>query len=373
MGPGELADQAGKKAEELTAEEVERLMSDPQIRELQYKLAHGGDRFKLEVTNEAPREIRNVRVPEGASEGERAEAVREAMAEQQRNEQRDADAAALRKRKEHDERMARSDAWAYVLAGAGTESVNGRYARNGEGVKNGARVYIGPNGFSLSREVVGGGEGWIVGKMPRAYYAYQTSDTMAPSSGWAVQEHGVAPAPTVVVIEPLDAVEGAKSAGNAAFGEGDYAAAVSKYTEALSIASACASAHGIDETLLGKIHANRAEVPRYLPRPRSTRSCCDALLLWQAHLRSENFAEAEADADTALEYDPCAVKVLLWRLLLWRLLLWPVPFAVRACVCPLVLCRRMCARRRRCTVPGITRAPKPLSRTLSRCDLRIRR
>ena len=50
-------------------------MSDPQIRELQYKLAHGGDRFKLEVTNEAPREVRNVRVPEGASEGERAEAA----------------------------------------------------------------------------------------------------------------------------------------------------------------------------------------------------------------------------------------------------------------------------------------------------------
>ena len=143
MGPGELADLAGKKAEELTAEEIERLMSNPQIRELQYKLAHGGDSFKLEVTNEAPREVRNVRVPEGASEGERAEAVRAAMAEQQRNEQRDADAAARRKRKEHEELMARSDAWAYVLTGAGTEGVNGRYARNGEGVKNGARVYVG--------------------------------------------------------------------------------------------------------------------------------------------------------------------------------------------------------------------------------------
>ncbi len=266
MGPGELADLAGKKAEELTAEEIERLMSNPQIRELQYKLAHGGDSFKLEVTNEAPREVRNVRVPEGASEGERAEAVRAAMAEQQRNEQRDADAAARRKRKEHEELMARSDAWAYVLTGAGTEGVNGRYARNGEGVKNGARVYVGPNGFSLTREVVDGGEGWIVGKTPRAYYAYQTSDTMAPSTGWAVQEHGEAPAPTVVAIEPVDAVESAKSEGNTAFGEGDYAAAVRQYTIALSIASACASAHGMDETLLGKIHANRAEVPRYSPR-----------------------------------------------------------------------------------------------------------
>ena len=61
------------------------------------------------------------------------------------------------------------------------------------------------------------------------------------------------------------------------------------------------------------------------------------MLLWQAHLRSENFAEAEADADTALEFDPCAVKVLLWRPSLWRRLSWPVPFAVRACACAVVV------------------------------------
>ena len=36
-------------AAEPSPAEVERLMSDPRVRELQYKLAHGGEKFKLEV------------------------------------------------------------------------------------------------------------------------------------------------------------------------------------------------------------------------------------------------------------------------------------------------------------------------------------
>eukprot|EP00965_Chrysotila_dentata_P196413 6177559-Pleurochrysis_carterae.AAC.4 len=43
------------------------------------------------------------------------------------------------------------------------------------------------DGFLLSRESIGGLEGWVVGKVPRAFYAYQTSDTLAPESGWSVQ------------------------------------------------------------------------------------------------------------------------------------------------------------------------------------------
>lgn len=52
MGAEEAA-----KASTMTAEEAERLLSDPRIRELQYKLRTGADKFKLEVTNEKPQEV----------------------------------------------------------------------------------------------------------------------------------------------------------------------------------------------------------------------------------------------------------------------------------------------------------------------------
>jgi len=66
----DLSDIANKKPEDLSPEEIERLMSNPQIRELQHKLQFGGDKFKLEVTNQKPQEIRNISVREGASHEE---------------------------------------------------------------------------------------------------------------------------------------------------------------------------------------------------------------------------------------------------------------------------------------------------------------
>lgn len=48
----------GEAGSPMTEAEAERLMSDPRIRELQYKLMNGGDKFKLEVTNEKPQEAR---------------------------------------------------------------------------------------------------------------------------------------------------------------------------------------------------------------------------------------------------------------------------------------------------------------------------
>jgi len=47
----------------------------------------------------------------------------------------------------------------------------------------------------MAREVIGGGSGWIIGRAPQAFYGLQTNDTLAADSGWAVQEHGRAPAP----------------------------------------------------------------------------------------------------------------------------------------------------------------------------------
>ena len=80
-----------------------------------------------------------------------------------------------------------------MLTGAGSAELNGVYLRQKTGAKrNGARVYE-KGEYMLSREVIGGGAGFIVGKAPRAFYAYQTEDTVAPESGWSVQEHGVAP------------------------------------------------------------------------------------------------------------------------------------------------------------------------------------
>jgi len=44
---------------ERSEEETERLLSDPRLRELQYKLLNGGGKFKLEVTNEKPQEVQS--------------------------------------------------------------------------------------------------------------------------------------------------------------------------------------------------------------------------------------------------------------------------------------------------------------------------
>ena len=54
-----------------------------------------------------------------------------------------------------------------MLTGAGSAELNGVYLRQKTGAKrNGARVYE-KGEYMLSREVIGGGAGFIVGKAPR--------------------------------------------------------------------------------------------------------------------------------------------------------------------------------------------------------------
>ena len=63
-------------------------------------------------------------------------------------------------------------------------------------------------------------------------------------------------------------------------------AAARAYTQAIAIAAKCTGAHGLDDDLIGKLRANRAE----------------------AFLQLERWEEAAADADVAIESDPCFVK-----------------------------------------------------------------
>ncbi|EOD14893.1 hypothetical protein EMIHUDRAFT_448270 [Emiliania huxleyi CCMP1516] len=187
-------------AAEPSPAEVERLMSDPRVRELQYKLAHGGEKFKLE-------EVRNIVVPEGASEEEQMAALQRAMEEEARNKQREADEEARRAAAAkaqplpcRAERIAQSDPWCYVLSGAGTAAANGTYMRDGTAVKNGARVYGGAR-----RASDGGGGGQArrrtLAKQPGAY---ADRDTLTRLRRPAV--------------------------GNAAFKKGDHAAAVQRWS-----------------------------------------------------------------------------------------------------------------------------------------------
>lgn len=100
------------------------------------------------------------------------------------------------------ERMAKSDPMYYIVSGAGSPEVDGMYIRDGEAIRNGSRVYkmsrdgevcaahsvYSPSraaatllhcgvdvqsaldgGFMLSHELVGGSEGFILGKAPRAW------------------------------------------------------------------------------------------------------------------------------------------------------------------------------------------------------------
>ena len=142
MGMEGLDDLAGKKAEDMSPEEQERLLSDPRIRELQYKLRNGGEKFKLECTNQKPQEIKNICIPEGATEEQQMEALQAAMREDQDNKDRTKKQDDARAAKALKERIKNSDVWCYVVEGAGFHKVNGTYHRNGESIRNGARVYM---------------------------------------------------------------------------------------------------------------------------------------------------------------------------------------------------------------------------------------
>lgn len=275
-------DIAAIDAKNATPEEVEKLLSDPLLRSLQYQIANGVRDIKLE-TNQGETKINNICVPEGVNEQEYLQKI---MAENQRNEAAAKKAEERRKEAARQEKLKKSDPWQVIVSGAGSERVNGTYERDGEAVRNGGRVYNGPNGYSFSFECVSGGEGWILGKAPRAFYAIQTKDKIPPETDWSVQEHGKAPAPTFTHIEPLQAVNQLKERGNEAFKVGSHEEAIAQYTEALSLCTKCSGAHGIDDDVYGKLHGNRAE----------------------AYLQLGQFDKAIEEAEQAIEYDPCFVK-----------------------------------------------------------------
>ena len=191
-------------------EDLEKLLSDPMYRSLQYQIQHGVQNIKLE-SNKGEQQIKNVNVPEGADPEKYLQKI---MAEDQKNKEREAAAEQRRKEKAHQvrsiisvtclllslacscpharppthmtpqEKLKHSDPYKVLVAGAGSEKVNGVYERDGEAVRNGGRVFKGPNGFGMSFECVSGGEGWILGKTPRAFYANQTKDKVPPEKHW---------------------------------------------------------------------------------------------------------------------------------------------------------------------------------------------
>ena len=268
-----------------TPEQMEKLLNDPLIRSLQYQIQHGVKDIKLE-TNQGETKFNNLIVPDGVDPQEHIQKV---MSENLRNEQRVKKEEARKKEAARQERLKTSDPWEVVVSGAGRQEVNGVYERVADRRQHGARVFKGPSGFDLTYESVSGGAGWILGKVPDAYYANQTKDKVPPDGNWMVQEQGVEPAPTLAIVEPLAAVTRRKDAGNAAFkagGADGLSEAVRCYTDALAIAEACEGAHGVDDDVYGKLYGNRAE----------------------AHLQLSHFAEALADAGRAIEHDPCFIK-----------------------------------------------------------------
>ena len=269
-------------AKNATPEEMEKLLSDPLYRSLQYQIQHGVQNIELE-SNKGKQTIKNICVPEGEDQESYMQKI---MAEDKKNKEREEKEKKRLKEKAHQEKIAKSDPYCVVVSGGGSEKANGVYERDGEAVRNGGRVFKGPNGFGLSFECVSGGEGWILGKSPRAFYANQTKDKVPPDEDWMIQEHGKAPAPTFTLVEPVMKVEEVKRQGNEAHKAGDYEAAAAMYAEALSLAAQCEGAHGIDDDLLAKVYGNRAE----------------------ACLQMGQYDKAVADAELAIEYDPCFVK-----------------------------------------------------------------
>ena len=145
---------------------MEKYLNDPMVRSLQYQIAHGVSDIKLE-SNKGEQKIKNVQVPEGMSQEDQEAFLQKLMAEDARNTKRREKEEAKRKEAERQEALKKSDPWIMVAKGAGTPIVNGVYERDGEAVRNGGRVFKGPNGFNFSYESVGGGAGWILGKGAR--------------------------------------------------------------------------------------------------------------------------------------------------------------------------------------------------------------
>ena len=144
-----------------------------------------------------------------------------------------------------------------------------------------------------------------------------------------MQEHGAEPAPSFRPVEPAEVVEAEKARGNGHFGAGEHGLAVEAYSEALRVAAECEGATGLDESLLARVHANRAE----------------------ALLQRGELDACAADAEAAIDLDPTFLKgcVPLSSAPRWhRKAAWPPPAAqvtTMANACDLVTCTHRYVRR----------------------------
>lgn len=206
--------------------ELDQLANDPLIRSLQWQIQNGVKDIKLE-TNQGEHKLKNMIVPEGMDQGEYLQKM---LAENHANEERKKKEEAARKEKVRKEQMAKSDPYYYIVSGAGSPEVDGKYVRDGDAIRNGSRVYkiskdgTTPlaNGFMFSHECVNGGEGFILGKAPKAWYAQLSKERLPNETGWSVQEHGKNPPPIFKAVEPAEVVEQEKMEGNTCFSNGAH-------------------------------------------------------------------------------------------------------------------------------------------------------
>ena len=90
-------DIAAIDAKNCTPEDMEKLLSDPLMRSLQYQIQHGVQNIELE-SNKGKQKIKNICVPEGMDQEAYLQQV---MAEDNRNKEREAKEQARRKEIEH--------------------------------------------------------------------------------------------------------------------------------------------------------------------------------------------------------------------------------------------------------------------------------
>ena len=84
---GEYA--AAAAAAGMSPEEYEKLMNEPQMRQLMHHIQHGSESFKIERGGEGPAQpIQNIVVPHGASQEEIGAALQREMAKKKTNEAR---------------------------------------------------------------------------------------------------------------------------------------------------------------------------------------------------------------------------------------------------------------------------------------------
>jgi hypothetical protein len=79
-----------------------------------------------------------------------------------------------------------------VVLGAGTLEANGIYTvvpdsknPNDPLIRNEAWMFRNKKNFTISREIIDGDAGWIIGKVPTAYYGIKDNSLLPPSEVWA--------------------------------------------------------------------------------------------------------------------------------------------------------------------------------------------